>query len=64
MDNQSTFKDTRWIILWLHMQMASLQVQQNFVYSWEHKLYINNKKARWEAPSKMEYFSQKSCSKD
>lgn len=46
------------------MQMASLQVQQMFIYIWEDKLYISNKKTRWGALSKMEYLSPKSCSKD
>lgn len=41
-DIKSTFrfKDAKWIILWLYRQMASLKVQEMFIYNWEQKLDI------------------------
>lgn len=44
-DIKSTFKDSKWIILWLYMQMASLKVQEIFIYNWEKKpIYISTTK--------------------
>lgn len=40
-DIKSTSKDAKWIILWLCMKMATLKVQEMFIYSWEQKLYIS-----------------------